>query len=124
MLQKTTYSCQNNHTYTHPHITKPTLSRTYKLQNPYTHPHITKPTLSHTYKLQNPYTHPHITKLTRTHNHSLHNKLKQPHYNIHTKRNSHVYIIIKVTNFISMLLPFVVRECKFGLRAKIFGDPP
>jgi hypothetical protein len=42
------------HTYTHPHITKPT----------HTHPNITKPTHTHTHTIQNPHIHPHITKPT------------------------------------------------------------
>ena len=48
------HACKT-HTYTHPHITKPTHTHTHT----HTHPHITKPTLTHT--------HPHITKPTHTH---------------------------------------------------------
>ena len=49
------------HTYTHPHITKPTHTHTHTLQNP----HITKPTHPH---ITNPptHTHQHITKQVTT----------------------------------------------------------
>ena len=69
---------------THPHITKPTHTHTYTLQNlhihtptyykthTYTHPHITEPTHTHTHTLQNPHIH------TPTHTHT------PTHYKAHT----------------------------------------
>ena len=51
---------QNTHTYTHPHITKPT------------HTHITKPTHTHTYTLQNPHTHTHTHTVQNPHIHNPH----------------------------------------------------
>jgi len=77
------------HTYTHPHITKPTLTHTHTLQNPhlhtpthykthtYTHLHITKLThYQNTHTLQNPHKH------TRTHT-LQHPTYTQPHITKH-----------------------------------------
>ena len=59
ILPKPTHN--KTHTYTQPHIIKPT----------HTHPHITKPPHTHIHTLQNTYTQPHITKPIHTHNHTL-----------------------------------------------------
>ena len=58
------------HTYTHPHITKPTNTHTHTLQNPYIH----TPTHYKTHKYTHPHitTPPHTTHHTHTHTHTYH----------------------------------------------------
>ena len=99
------------HTYSHPHITKPTHTHTHILQNPnlhtlthykthtYTHSLITKPTHTHTHTLQNPHTHTHTHKLQNPHIHTL------THYRTHSYTHTHPHIMKNpVTKLIMRML--------------------